>query len=209
MKRQHQKAFTLIELLVVIAIIAMLLAILMPALGMVKEKAKSIVCMAHQHQAAIANITYAADSDGYNVPSWAAMVTDGKVGQQWFTYLKSYIGESEGTFACPKAAKLDQANEHSAGTFGSADSGWHSGTSVHTLAGEDDIGGFGYNNWLESGSVGKSIKKQAQAKQPHIVPAFGDCTWSDAGWVVETDTIAREDKRDNPEYAGGGWICGS
>ena len=199
-------AFTLIELLVVISIIALLLAILMPSLGKVKEIAKGTVCMAHQHQAALANITYATENDGYNVPSWANFAADGKTPQQWFTYLKTYIGESEGTFACPKAAKLDEANKHGAGIFGSADSGWFSDTSVHTLAGENDIGGFGYNNWLESGTAGKKIPKQSSAKQPFKVPAFGDCTWSDAGWVEETQIIAPEEKRDNPEFAGGGWV---
>ena len=60
----NKKGFTLIELLVVIAIIALLLAILMPALGKVKEAARLTVCKSNQHQLVIALTTYSADSDG-------------------------------------------------------------------------------------------------------------------------------------------------
>ena len=57
------KAFTLIELLVVISIIAMLLAILMPALGAVKEQAKKVVCSAHMRGMGTAVLLYGQDND--------------------------------------------------------------------------------------------------------------------------------------------------
>ncbi len=56
--------FTLIELLVVIAIIALLLAILLPSLNKVKEKAKEIVCRMHLKGIGMALLLYLEDSDG-------------------------------------------------------------------------------------------------------------------------------------------------
>ena len=60
---KEQKAFTLIELLVVIAIIAILMAILMPALNRVKEQGKRAACLGNMRQLTLTWIMYADDND--------------------------------------------------------------------------------------------------------------------------------------------------
>ncbi len=62
---RKQNAFTLIELLVVIAIIALLMAILMPALQRVKKQAEAAACKANLHEWALVFAMYTDDNDGF------------------------------------------------------------------------------------------------------------------------------------------------
>lgn len=67
---QNKTGFTLIELLVVIAIIALLLSILMPALGKVKKQAQRVVCMANLSQWGLILTLYTEDHDGHFFPGY-------------------------------------------------------------------------------------------------------------------------------------------
>lgn len=64
MSAPSRRGFTLIELLVVVAIIAVLAAMLLPALGSAREKARRSKCLSNLHQIALAVQMYVNDHDG-------------------------------------------------------------------------------------------------------------------------------------------------
>ena len=63
-RKRYLRAFTLIELLVVIAIIALLMAILMPALARVKKQAKAVACQSLLKQWGVIWSMYCDDNNG-------------------------------------------------------------------------------------------------------------------------------------------------
>ena len=87
-------AFTLVELLVVIGIIAVLISILLPALGRARQAASAIKCGSNLRQIATGALMYINDNDGKMVP----YVTGGN--QYWPLLITPYLKDRD-VWKCP------------------------------------------------------------------------------------------------------------
>src|SRR5688572_26417446 len=83
------RGFTLVELLVVIGIIAILIAILLPALQKARSAANTVVCSSNLRQLSTCMLMYMTDYKGKLMPHWTK-------GPMWQYQLKPYFGKLPG-----------------------------------------------------------------------------------------------------------------
>ena len=105
---KKKRRFTLIELLVVIAIIAILSAMLLPALRTARAAAKDVVCTSNIKQTALLFINYTADNRGsYPIPYLQADKTNKNLFWNYRFVEFGYISESGlyDLLACPEVVK--------------------------------------------------------------------------------------------------------
>ena len=86
------RAFTLNELLVVIAIIAILAALLLPALSRAKDTTKAVACRNHLKQWGLATHIYAADHGDFLPPEGAPNPTAADTNTGWYVQLPLELG---------------------------------------------------------------------------------------------------------------------
>jgi prepilin-type N-terminal cleavage/methylation domain-containing protein len=172
-KRHHgaKQGFTLIELLVVIAIIALLMAILMPALQRVKEQGKTIACQANLRQWALFFSMYTSDNNGFFHHGWNV---GSETQTSWMVALRPYYLQQRKVIYCPTATRPDPRG----GRFSYV--AWGPNPQY------DEYGSYGINIFVTNPLPGKEAGKPASyfwrrpdVKKAAEVPLFLDDRWWD------------------------------
>ena len=184
-----RSGFTLIELLVVIAIIALLMAIMMPALSYVRKQARAGACQSNMRQLCLAMNLYALDHDDRTMPF------SHLPGEYWFHQMAPYLSAKdyknnpeahiEGVMKvafCPVTKRQDKPEDS---FYGSAYLAWR------FMGGE---GSYGLNLWLLPDDpvyavdlpTGHHYKKYSDAGG--AVPLLGDSVWV-GSWPLRDDAV--------------------
>jgi prepilin-type N-terminal cleavage/methylation domain-containing protein len=146
-----RNGFTLIELLVVIAIIALLMAILMPALNRVKKQALMVACQSNLHQWSLFFSMYTDENAG-SFPQGNNGLQDGG-DNRWVKALRPYHKDNCELLCCPIATKPVQdaygqptghKGKYAAWGIFSSDLGW---AGWPTSAEGGLYGSYGINGW--------------------------------------------------------------
>ncbi len=204
-------AFTLVELLVVISIIAILLAVLMPALNKAKKQARSVICVSNLKQWGLMYQMYCQDNSGNFFNGEIKGISDSAFsdsGRYWREVMKPF-SNNEKMWLCPETIKprVDESMPKKGDPIETAWSFAYMKNSQKVI----EVGSYGLNAWVLNpspnlmnspyGVFGRQESKgysyanywrTSYIKGADKVPVFADMWFTDA-WPLDLDPPAPKD----------------
>jgi prepilin-type N-terminal cleavage/methylation domain-containing protein len=188
----QRSGFTLIELLVVIAIIAILAALLLPALGKAKEKARNINCVSNLKQWALSWRLYTDDNNGSFSSGQAAA---GNNRSEWVIALNTAYQKKPDLLVCPSATR--DSSSAPAGIdarFGAANRMCNLGV-ADPATGQTLFSSYGINVWAynqpQANNQGRAKAgcwgKMDSVRNPTETPLMLDSKWRGGGPGYQPD----------------------
>ncbi len=170
----YKRGFTLVELLVVIAIIALLVSILLPAIGSAREQAYTVLCLSNLRQWGLVVSMFTGDNNDFFNETRL-----GHAKETWIWTMRDYYMDQDDIRFCPKAQMpLTQGGPIEKLAWGPYDIDNNSAT-------PGDSGSYGLNAWSydlpqdqsNAWYPAENYWRTINVANTENIPLFADCWW--------------------------------